>query len=105
LDAKQFETFLTCKNRERAINAALKDWDKLSTYQLTLNLQKEKVIRELFNYEINLLRATDRLYFEKTKENTFLKITAENQKPPLLQKLAIAEKDSSQSNLKQNYTW
>ncbi|MEO6524616.1 MAG: hypothetical protein ABIN91_23225 [Mucilaginibacter sp.] len=106
LSPRQYDFYLYYKVGDRARTQAYKDWEKLKEMKLTEGLDSIKVNKEILEYEHRLYVAKERVFNEKSRENSFRLQQIENSKPSILQDLQTTLKNLAATNeVKKSFSW
>jgi len=106
LTPQQWDIYLKSKSQTKAELNAQNDWAKLHQAGLTKELDSVKTHQENFQYELNLLVATERLSFNKSQRNAFAVKDIEASKPSPLKKLDMINKNvADNESLKRTLAW
>ncbi|MBK0384459.1 hypothetical protein I5M32_15950 [Pedobacter sp. SD-b] len=106
LTKPQLETYLSLKNKNKAIYNTQKNWQKLKALNLVKDADSVTINREHEAYELKYLVANQILLMEKSQRNAFNRLTIQNTKPPLLKQLdALATEKAATANTKKQLAW
>lgn len=103
---EQTNQWLSLKNKNEAIKRGKESWAKLSSAELTKDLDKEKITKELSVYHLRYLVAAEKAKNWKTPESRFLVRDVEQKKPEILQQLdALTRSKAKSENAKNAMAW
>lgn len=87
LSLKQFNTYLQITSQDKALSYSKDDFETLKKYKLVAGQDSLKVNKELADYHLRLLLASEWIAIENSKKNAFAKQDILDNKPEVLKKL------------------
>ena len=99
LSPGQFDHLLRQQKQDRAKENAQWDWENLLKYKLVEQKDHNRVINEMYAYELKLLVAGEWLYIDNSREHVFARRDITDNKPKLLKLLDVTRKKEAKSKI------